>query len=571
MLKGLWRASAPSTAMAAVVAIGIAAGPAVAQDRFPADQFGNVNLRFNQSLGGNDDFIRAQQNAAFEPLADFNENEPFRQRSRPVGRLQMLIEDEDGSTGTGTCTATLVGRDLALTNYHCIPGLSGTVHKALLHLGYLRQDQNDVDAYSVDPKPVAASHDLDFALVRVSGHPGDTYGFVDLTPVRVVPNQSLFIYHHPAGLPLRLSRFRCKAYAGDAYIGSEFRHRCDTLGGSSGSLVLSTEFQVVALHHSGGLTGDSGSSFNTATAMDAVYERIAPYLDQPAAAVARQHPMPLTPPEEPEPVSLPVASEPAPAAAPSGRLARVPERIGNGFLNVRSGPGVSNPVIGSIPAGASGVVVDEAACRQAPDGRTQKPWCPVNWRGLQGWASSSGLILPPVATTPASDDQPFVYARIFDETPDYKLNVRTGAGLDHLVVGAIPAGTEQVAVFAETCRQSDDGRTRKPWCRVRWNGLDGWASTSGLILPQDAAGAATDDQPFVYARIPDEVSDFKLNVRAGAGISHPVIGAIPGGAERVVVLVETCRQSDDGRTRKPWCQVRWNGLEGWASTSGLQQ
>jgi hypothetical protein len=172
---------------------------AAAELQFPASQFGQALLRYNQSLGGHDDYIRSQQNAVFEPLAEFNEADAFRIRSRPVGRLSMLVENDDGSEGVSTCTATLIDRDHVLTNYHCIPGFEGTVRKAVIHMGYLREDQEQVDSFEIDIEPVTANPDLDFAVLAVRGQPGDSYGFVEIDPVEVQPNASLIIYHHPAG------------------------------------------------------------------------------------------------------------------------------------------------------------------------------------------------------------------------------------------------------------------------------------------------------------------------------------------------------------------------------------
>lgn len=371
----VWAASA---ALAVCLALsGFAA--ASEADQFPASQFGKARLSFNQSLGGNDDYIRSQQNGVFEPLAEFNESDAFRARSRPVGRLSMLIENPDGSKGVGTCTASLIDDARLITNYHCIPGHDGTVQEAVIHMGYLREDQEPVDVYEVDVDPVLADADLDFAVLAVRGEPGRKYGYVELSPVRVQPNASLVIYHHPAGLPLRLTRFRCKAYAGNHYRGTEFRHRCDTLGGSSGSLIFNNDHKVVALHHSGGLTGDANSSFNSGTAIAAILAR----LGAPAA--------PAVPANQPAVHNRAASLQAGASAARRYVIASVPRAISESKLNVRSNAGLSYDVIGSIPAAADDVVVFPATCHQAADGRTKKPWCQVDWRGLQGWASISGL------------------------------------------------------------------------------------------------------------------------------------------------------------------------------------
>ncbi|PMG93902.1 trypsin-like peptidase domain-containing protein [Vibrio breoganii] len=342
---------------------------------FPANQFGDLNLRPKQSLGGNSDFIRSQENAVFEPISEFNEGDVYRDHSRPVGRLSILTQLQDGTQGVGTCTATLVARDLVLTNYHCIPGLSGIVLDSEIHFGYLRQDQelDSVGAYKVDINPVASDENLDFALLRVKGFPGDTYGVVKLDVIEVKPNASLLIYHHPAGLPLRLTRFRCKAYSGRAYSDGSFRHRCDTLGGSSGSLIYDNNHRVVALHHSGGLNGASSTSFNTGTDIRLVLRYISDKINgglpiKPKAVV---------------PSSTP--------STPKFVIASIPSNVSDNKMNVRSGPGLGHALVGSIPGGVSDVTVYIDSCRKSDDNRTKKPWCRISWQGVDGWTSSGGL------------------------------------------------------------------------------------------------------------------------------------------------------------------------------------
>ncbi|EPJ55955.1 MAG: hypothetical protein OFPI_01670 [Osedax symbiont Rs2] len=340
---------------------------------FPANQFGRADLRPKQSLGGQSDFIRSQKNAVFEPISEFNESDEFRKKSSPVGRLSLLVRSAKGEESVATCTATLIARDRVLTNYHCLPGFSGKVLKALIHFGYLRQDQDPVAVYQVNTTALVADAALDFALLRVEGNPGDKFGFVNLQPSQVAPNASLLIYHHPAGLPLRLTRFRCKAYAGQTYSGTSFRHRCDTLGGSSGSLIYDNNHAVVALHHSGGLTNDSASSFNLGTDIRAVLKRIAESDLQNGQ-------------NKTVPSIRPKAQTTAKVV-----IARVPGNVSGNKMNVRAGPGLSHAVVGAIPGNSSDVRLYIDSCRQADDGRTRKPWCRINWQGLTGWTSVGGL------------------------------------------------------------------------------------------------------------------------------------------------------------------------------------
>ena len=247
--------------------------------------------------------------------------------------------------------------------------------KAIIHFNYLQQDQNSARAYQVNIQPIKADPNLDFALLRVPGAPETQFGTMPLRMNQAKPNESLYIYHHPAGLPLRITRFRCRAHAPQAYSGATFRHRCDTLGGSSGSLIFNSDHEVVALHHSGGLTGDSRSSFNAGTAIQAVLQAAGFNADTTATR-------PVAPAQ---PVATPTPQ------APRFSIARVKSNVSDGYMNVRSGPGLNFQPIGRLPAGANNVEVYDSTCQQSNDGRTKKPWCQVSWNGLNGWVSSGGL------------------------------------------------------------------------------------------------------------------------------------------------------------------------------------
>ena len=183
----------------------VAGAAHAAEFKFPERSFGQLLLVPNQTTGGNDALITAQKGGAFEPISEFNADDRYRQFGAPIARLDMLLEDGSGERYVSTCTANLIAVDVLLTNYHCIPGMKNDVKviRSIAVFDYLREDQDDAPSYEVDVTPIAASYDKDFALLRVQDNPGDRFGHFELKPHRAKANQSLFIIHHPAGMPKR--------------------------------------------------------------------------------------------------------------------------------------------------------------------------------------------------------------------------------------------------------------------------------------------------------------------------------------------------------------------------------
>jgi hypothetical protein len=112
-----------------------------------------------------------------------------------------------------------------------------------------------------DALPTAG--ELDFALLRLAEAPGSqpvsektddasprswveisgrTYDFPQGSP--------LFIVQHPSGGPLKLA-LDTQAILGLNSNGTRVRYRTNTAAGSSGSPCFNSEWELVALHHSG--------------------------------------------------------------------------------------------------------------------------------------------------------------------------------------------------------------------------------------------------------------------------------------------------------------------------------
>lgn len=197
-----------------------------------------------------------------------------------IAKAPVAIYDERGpvarlDTGNGLCTAFLIGPDLMMTNQHCIASQS-TCSNSKAQFNYELDDSGrplPSDDFAC-AELLQSDEDLDYAVFRVRGTPGDQYGWYSLDP-RVPTGEQGTLIQHPGGKRKKVAFDpNCsllKIDDGNA-PNSDFNHQCDTESGSSGSPVLDANFNVVGLHHFGGATRAGGISANQAVRIDLIVE-----------------------------------------------------------------------------------------------------------------------------------------------------------------------------------------------------------------------------------------------------------------------------------------------------------
>jgi len=264
--------------------LSVAKAPALAQPRFlPDSEWERVNVRRPQAMQLQLEALR--QSNAFERLAEFRDESRYRRTGRPVGRLKVRVKEASGRTGVALCTAFLVADDFAATARHCLePGLGVTALEAKLELNYLDEsDTRQVRVFPVEIRPAEADASLDYALVRVQGHPGRQFGMVTLSNRPVQTRDALYVIHNPEGAPQTLSRKDCRA--GKPAEG-QIQHSCETLGGSSGAPVFSDEtLEVVGLHFAAAPEGNYAMSMAALLAKNKLLARLRDEAPRPEAAV----------------------------------------------------------------------------------------------------------------------------------------------------------------------------------------------------------------------------------------------------------------------------------------------
>ena len=201
----------------------------------------------------------------------------------PVGQLQWnanlaTIYDSPGDvSGVRWCTGTLISCNLFLTAGHCFDQTGGGWQRPLvdgttniipveeiatnMHVNFNNQVDPDgnmrqEESFAVEELVEYRLGNLDFAIARLAGNPGGSYGWTPVSTVDAEDDDMLCIIQHPQGLPKRIE-------AGPAFHLHDDRlgyDSIDTLGGSSGSGVLSAaNGNIVGVHTNGGCSAAANS------------------------------------------------------------------------------------------------------------------------------------------------------------------------------------------------------------------------------------------------------------------------------------------------------------------------
>lgn len=104
-------------------------------------------------------------------------------------------------------------------------------------------------------------------------------------------------------------------------------------------------------------------------------------------------------------VNSSVALEQGRPADALGYQFRVPSTVSAGFMNMRSAPSTTAPLVGTVPAGEGGLA-KIGDCRAPQDGVGQSNWCYMQWHGMAGWISTSGLMEEVATIAPPQIAQP---------------------------------------------------------------------------------------------------------------------------------------------------------------------
>ncbi len=493
---------------------------------FPASQYGRNYLTLPQSAAG----LSTTQlqnvlgrNANFERLDSYRADDRFRKMASPVGRLDLLIEGA-GGTGVGNCTASIISARFILTNRHCFPERDRVVRASLLMDFYSEDNDRDSRRFEIATAPSEINAELDYAIVEVRGNPSAAFGTVRLDPRDPQPGESLLIIHHPMGLPKHMTRGGCRAYQPNAVDGTDIRHRCDTLPGSSGSPILAEATgRMVGLHY-GGTTNPSATSWNSGKRLAEIARRsriLASVVaeqrrddDAAARAATGQAEIERRAREQaaeierlkaqleterarvaalPPPAPVPRAETPADWAAAEAALGLAPDRIREVQQSLRAAGHDPRGIDGNLGQGTRGAIRSWQRAR----GVAETGYLSAEMLRLLREGSAVAAVRPPTPAMPASPAQPAVGiwpqqparlapGTVFRDCPECPEMVVVPAGTTWLASGRnvaiAPFAVGKFEVIFEewdACiaqggcgHRPDDrgwGRGRQPVINVSWN------------------------------------------------------------------------------------------------------
>ena len=139
----------------------------------------------------------------------------------------------------------------------------------------------------------------------------------------------------------------------------------------------------------------------------------------------------------------------------------------------------------------------------------------------------------------------------------FRLNVRSGPGVDNSIITTVAGGTELPVTMLSADRK---------WYEVTSSVGSGWVHSAYSVPRGDFSGVAwagappslatgTGDRPAGAPHLVINVA--YLNVRTGPGVGHEIMTAVRGGAELVVTGI------DRGRV---WYQVETSAGTGWVNS-----
>ena len=187
----------------------------------------------------------------------------------------------------------------------------------------------------------------------------------------------------------------------------------------------------------------------------------------------------------------------------------------NGALNVRSGAGTNHSVIGSLSNGAKVEIVE-----------TSGTWYKIKYGSGYGYVSKDYVTVSTDSGNNGGNDNSSASTQNGTIKVNGVLNVRSGAGTNHSVIGSLSNGAKVEIV-----------ETSGTWYKIKYGSGYGYVSKDYVTVSTDSGNNGGNDNSSASTQNGTIKVNGVLNVRSGAGTNHSVIGSLSNGAK--VEIVET--------------------------------
>jgi hypothetical protein len=181
----------------------------------------------------------------WEVVSQINNDPQLLQAAKSVARLQV-----QPMTGSGwSCTGFLIASDRLLTNNHCINSdeqCTGTV--AAFDLTDVARPKQQLKCASL----LAHDPGLDYALIQLTTDASTQSPILPFSTAQLKAGDPVEVIEHGWEVPARVSRSHCALVDIGVHVGqpkSDIEYTCDTIESSSGSPILNTKYEVLAIHH----------------------------------------------------------------------------------------------------------------------------------------------------------------------------------------------------------------------------------------------------------------------------------------------------------------------------------
>ena len=175
-------------------------------------------------------------------------------RARSVARVKVPMGTKN-ELGSGF----LIKNNFFVTNHHVIRDI-GSAKTAVIEFDYeLSIDNNAIEStkFSLDTSAgnFFTSKEYDWTIVKIAGDANSKFGALNLKESDVKKGDFVNIIQHPGGGYKQIALYHNMVmYVGDKNI----QYLTDTEPGSSGSPVFNSQWEVIALHNSGGMLLEPG-------------------------------------------------------------------------------------------------------------------------------------------------------------------------------------------------------------------------------------------------------------------------------------------------------------------------